>query len=268
MFKTWRCSRRAPNLWGQYAMSTFKNGLLGAVAIAALVSFGTSAYALTYNYVEAAGGSCCSIDTKNTVQVSDTTLPNGSTSLAAGTFDILVTLDTSTTTAWTFQKNAGDKTTGHAASFAFSSSLTTITIPSASITSPFFANSIDPMGAYAMSPFSFPAKGYGVSQNTSNGVYSTLDFHVVTGTTDTLAQFIATLLPETSNSNLLFAADVRDGSTAGGPTGVIGFAFNDISGGGNANGATPLPAALPLFATGLGALGLLGWRRKRKNATA
>jgi plastocyanin len=31
--------------------------------------------------------------------------------------------------------------------------------------------------------------------------------------------------------------------------------------------ATPLPAALPLFATGLGAMGLLGWRRKRKNAT-
>jgi hypothetical protein len=29
---------------------------------------------------------------------------------------------------------------------------------------------------------------------------------------------------------------------------------------------TPIPAALPLFATGLGALGLLGWRRKRKNA--
>jgi hypothetical protein len=28
--------------------------------------------------------------------------------------------------------------------------------------------------------------------------------------------------------------------------------------------ATPLPAALPLFASGLGGLGLLGWRRKRK----
>jgi hypothetical protein len=28
----------------------------------------------------------------------------------------------------------------------------------------------------------------------------------------------------------------------------------------------PLPAALPLFATGLGALGLLGWRRKRATA--
>ena len=27
---------------------------------------------------------------------------------------------------------------------------------------------------------------------------------------------------------------------------------------------TPLPAALPLFAAGLGALGLLGWRRRKK----
>jgi hypothetical protein len=31
---------------------------------------------------------------------------------------------------------------------------------------------------------------------------------------------------------------------------------------------TPLPAALPLFATDLGGLGLLGWRRKRKALSA
>jgi hypothetical protein len=31
---------------------------------------------------------------------------------------------------------------------------------------------------------------------------------------------------------------------------------------------TPLPAALPLFAGGLGALGLLGWRRKKKAAAS
>jgi hypothetical protein len=34
------------------------------------------------------------------------------------------------------------------------------------------------------------------------------------------------------------------------------------------NATTPLPAALPFFATGLGALGLLGWRSKRKRKLA
>jgi hypothetical protein len=33
---------------------------------------------------------------------------------------------------------------------------------------------------------------------------------------------------------------------------------------GNTDPVAPLPAALPLFATGIGGLGLLGWRRKRK----
>jgi hypothetical protein len=36
----------------------------------------------------------------------------------------------------------------------------------------------------------------------------------------------------------------------------------------NPAAGAPLPAALPLFAGGLGALGLLGWRRKRKAAIA
>ena len=41
------------------------------------------------------------------------------------------------------------------------------------------------------------------------------------------------------------------------------YAFSNV---GSFLVATPLPAALPLFATGLGGLGLLGWRRKRKSA--
>jgi hypothetical protein len=45
------------------------------------------------------------------------------------------------------------------------------------------------------------------------------------------------------------------------PTNVVGSWTEEVA-------ITPLPAALPLFATGLGALGLLGWRRKRKAAAA
>jgi hypothetical protein len=46
--------------------------------------------------------------------------------------------------------------------------------------------------------------------------------------------------------------------------GAIDYAsFTQVSG---ASAATPAPAALPLFAAGLGVMGLLGRRRKRKNA--
>jgi hypothetical protein len=46
-------------------------------------------------------------------------------------------------------------------------------------------------------------------------------------------------------------------------SGSEGFSFDYA-----AIAPVPLPAALPLFATGLGVIGLLGWRRKRKNAAA
>jgi hypothetical protein len=32
------------------------------------------------------------------------------------------------------------------------------------------------------------------------------------------------------------------------------------------NGTTPIPGALPLFASGAGVLGFFGWRRKKKSA--
>ena len=58
---------------------------------------------------------------------------------------------------------------------------------------------------------------------------------------------------------------------------IEGMLVNLVQGGGIASSEnvtftpvaeteTPIPAALPLFATGLAALGLLGWRRKRKQA--
>jgi len=58
--------------------------------------------------------------------------------------------------------------------------------------------------------------------------------------------------------------------------GVGGYLFTDSTSGGPAYNTvgsisvsqTPLPTTLPLLATGLGALGLLGWLRKRKVAAA
>ena len=46
-------------------------------------------------------------------------------------------------------------------------------------------------------------------------------------------------------------------------SGSLGITYNFIP---STAAETPLPAALPLFVTGLGALGLLGWRRKQKQA--
>ena len=60
-----------------------------------------------------------------------------------------------------------------------------------------------------------------------------------------------------------------DTNTISNNCGTSDFGSLGFSGGRpNEGNATPLPAALPLFATGLGALGLLGWRRKRKDAAA
>jgi hypothetical protein len=50
-------------------------------------------------------------------------------------------------------------------------------------------------------------------------------------------------------------------------SGLAEACTGDCNGGGPGL-ATPLPAALPLFAGGLGVMGLLGWRKKRKAAAA
>jgi hypothetical protein len=55
-----------------------------------------------------------------------------------------------------------------------------------------------------------------------------------------------------------------NGNTIGSLNGLDNVTVTDQG----AVSATPLPAALPLFASGLGAMGLFGWRRKRKNIAA
>ena len=60
-----------------------------------------------------------------------------------------------------------------------------------------------------------------------------------------------------------FVADNYGFAAEGGVVTLTAFSDGEIVGHGISS-TTPLPAALPLFAGGLGALGLLGWRRKRK----
>lgn len=56
----------------------------------------------------------------------------------------------------------------------------------------------------------------------------------------------------------------NNGSYVGDPLVAVNFSLVDPP----PPAATPLPAALPLFGTGLGVVGFLAQRRKRKNATA
>jgi hypothetical protein len=71
-----------------------------------------------------------------------------------------------------------------------------------------------------------------------------------------------TLIGATNNSGTVsFTGGLPNGATAY-------FALEGVLNGATFTAIpnTPLPAALPLFAGGLGVLGLLGWRRKRKAA--
>ena len=82
--------------------------------------------------------------------------------------------------------------------------------------------------------------------------------------TDSFGTLADTGLPSSRYTNLVSLAEGANEITFYTPTAnqpgfVAGFAveYEILS-------ATPLPTALPLFATGIGGLGLLGWRRKRK----
>jgi hypothetical protein len=66
---------------------------------------------------------------------------------------------------------------------------------------------------------------------------------------------------DAASFNLLFASQLFTPGIAGGGLFISGQLTQEAS-------ATPLPAALPLYATGLGALALLRWRRQRKATAA
>jgi hypothetical protein len=122
------------------------------------------------------------------------------------------------------------------------------------------------VGPLALDAFSsnLPAS-YGTFEFVYNGAgsvlciqeFSSTNFCSVTKGTD---EAFSAFFPVTASGGLTFAgaliASTSSDEVSGTDSGTVTMRV--------AAPATPLPAALPLFATGLGALGLLGWRRKRK----
>jgi hypothetical protein len=132
-----------------------------------------------------------------------------------------------------------------------------------------------------------------------NGLFINLASNIGTGSTtvftgslpalvsgELVIPFSTSFVYDPSLGNLLLtvvASGISGGSSgfdAGSGAGIFSRAYQQgtntfvdngyglVTGFDDSVSATPLPAAFPLFATGLGALGLLGWRRKRKDAAA
>lgn len=104
----------------------------------------------------------------------------------------------------------------------------------------------------------FPdTQGYGTGGVDTR--YTVTDFAFQNSENLVFGQFAPLLFNENLNDTFLITLAVS------GPNGFIGSVDEYVVVG---TGATPLPAALPLFASGAGILGALGWRKKRKTKIA
>ena len=106
-------------------------------------------------------------------------------------------------------------------------------------------------------------KAWSDSLGNFSETFTTVDF-IGRGTANTVAVLLEGLLngPGFTNSTVFFLLTANQSLP---PNGAISWSASESSTN-PINNPAPLPAALPLLATGLGAFGLLGWRRKRKAA--
>lgn len=240
-----------------------------AAAIAALVSFGTAEASTFIQTSDDSSGQTVGTNSGNFVTVTEPT---------TGTIDISVTL----ASGWGLVNTGAG---GNAGSFAFGlsgiSSLdfgavnpTTFQDPPPEPPTWFptgatVPNPVTTVDNVASASLSAPGKfvfssGYGLTYESNGGSnpFTGLEFTITQSGGLSLATFLADLQSSTSDSSTglctapssgCFYADVIN---ANGKTGLIDFGLGAT--------ATPVPAALPLFVSGLGAIGLFGWRRKRK----
>lgn len=237
-------------------MSRFVAGAAIAVGV---LGFAPLSYAASVTYVQTSDHCTgdCGINPAQTVTISD---------VSAGVIDIQVSL----APGWSFINTGAGQAT-----FAFSSSLSNLTLSVQSDTTHFATwSTIGPVGSLKMDGLTFNTSAYGLNTTDQPNGESTgnnfLDFHVsASGLTE--ASFVAALQIATNASggstgdNALFAADVLSPKTGcGGPgttcTGIIDFSVAS---------AVPGPiagAGLPGLIAACG--GLLGLARRRRRKVA
>jgi hypothetical protein len=116
-------------------------------------------------------------------------------------------------------------------------------------------------GSYSATASGALLGGSGGFSTDASGNLVTLDFFMIQEGSDTNGNPQFTYFMNASNDIWFACSDVlcttNTSFGASSPPSIDNTTISLVS-------STPLPAALPLLATGLGGLGLLGWRRKRK----
>ena len=169
-------------------------------------------------------------------------------------------------------------TTPGAAPTLSSSAGQLISIDSAAHTGTFVAGAIDHWGTSEVGSTLYlatagtgsqPAQPYDLIIGPGTGSSSPYTYSNANSSTDVHSPSIwetGTFTLAGLSGLIITGVKIEFGTTPDSVTGLLSCRDLSCTGGGGQGGETPLPAALPLFATGLGGLGLLGWRRKRKNA--
>jgi hypothetical protein len=121
-------------------------------------------------------------------------------------------------------------------------------------------------GVVKPTQFSFSAGPFTIN----NLIATSYSFDIQTSNTGAIIDW--TILTSISGSffgTTVATSNARDSTSSLGPTADLS-ASNSFSPGtwsvSDPPSATPIPAALPLFASGVAALGLFGWHRRRKTA--